>query len=68
MNTENKKSGGQHRAGMVQMKTWLPNELKNDFASLCAVQGLRASVVLRSLLAAYVSRASGAPHGKTEQH
>ncbi|MBN8498508.1 hypothetical protein [Accumulibacter sp.] len=58
---------GRQRAGSVQMKIWLPEDLKNEFASLCAVQGVCASVVLRGLLAAYVQRAAGAQHGHAPQ-
>lgn len=56
-----------HRAGSVQMKVWVPEDLKNEFASLCAVQGVCASVVLRGLLAAYVQRAAGIQHGQATQ-
>ena len=67
MKTKIERPGDRHRAGSVQMKVWVPNDLKNEFASLCAVQGLCASVVLRGLLAAYVERASGARHGQAAQ-
>lgn len=67
MSTENKSPRDRHRAGMVQLKTWVPSNLKNEFASVCALQGLCASVVLRGLLAAYILRASGAPDGQTAQ-
>lgn len=49
------------------MKVWVPEDLKNEFASLCAVQGVCASVVLRGLLAAYVQRAAGIQHGHATQ-
>lgn len=52
-----------HRPGSVQLKTWLPAELKNDFASQCALRGASASEVLRELIAAYVRQASGRLHG-----
>lgn len=59
------KKNDRHRDGSVQLKVWLPDELKNEFASVCAVQGVCASVVLRGLLTAYVQQISGWPHGST---
>lgn len=57
------RSNDRHRAGSVQMKVWLAADLKNDFASVCALQGVCASAVLRGLVAAYVARSSGKQDG-----
>ncbi|WP_407278235.1 hypothetical protein U5817_17365 [Aromatoleum evansii] len=56
-------SNDRHRAGSVQMKVWLSADLKNNFASVCATQGVSASTVLRGLVAAYVARSSSRQHG-----
>jgi hypothetical protein len=61
INTQN--TNDRHRAGSVQMKIWLSGDLKNEFTSLCTVQGICASAVLRGLLAAYIQRATGVQHG-----
>lgn len=52
-----------HRADSVQVKVWVAVELKNEFMSSCAVQGVTASDVLRGLLAAYVERSAGRSYG-----
>lgn len=67
MKTKIEKPSDRHRTGSVQMKVWVPDDLKYEFTSLCALQGVCASVVLRGLLAAYVQRASGARHGQATQ-
>jgi hypothetical protein len=52
-----------HRAGSVQVKLWVGAELKNDLMSVCSVQGVTPSDVLRGLLAAYVAGSSGRQYG-----
>lgn len=63
MTTRISQSSDRHRAGSVQMKVWLSAELKNDFASVCALQRVCASTVLRGLVSAYVARSSGTTNG-----
>lgn len=48
--------GDRHRAGTVQIKAWVPGELRDEFSSACNVQGVTASMVLRGLLAAYIQQ------------
>lgn len=62
MDQRNTRPNDRHRPGSAQLKAWLPAELKNDFASHCALQGATASEVLRVLIAAYI-KASGRQHG-----
>lgn len=59
MNTPSKK--GRHCPSSVQLKAWVPTELRADFAKVCAARGLTVSSVLRGLLLAYVS-IEGASH------
>lgn len=55
---------GQHRVGSMQLKLWLVGELKHEFDSVCAHQGVSDSEVMRGLRAAYVQQASvGVRHG-----
>ncbi len=51
-----------HRRDSAQLKVWMPITLKNEFASLCALQGVCASDVLRGLLTAYIKQ-SARKHG-----
>lgn len=59
----NGRRADRQRRDATQLKVWVAAELKNDFMSVCAVQGVTASDVLRGLLAAYVERVSGRCHG-----
>lgn len=63
MEERNTRPNDRHRPGSVQLKAWLPAELKNDFASQCALRGASASEVLRELIAACIRQASGRQHG-----
>lgn len=47
---------GMHRQGSVQLKTWVPAALRDEFASVCARQQVTAASVLRGLLSAYVEQ------------
>lgn len=51
-----------HRRDSTQLKIWVPIDLKNEFASLCALQGVCASDVIRGLLIAYIKQ-SASTHG-----
>lgn len=62
MEQSNTRPNDRHRPGSVQLKAWLPAELKNDFASHSALRGASASEVLRDLIAAYI-RVSDRQHG-----
>lgn len=59
--------GDRHRAGSVQLKLWLSEELKYDFNSLCARQGVSSSAVVRGLIEAYLRQATGGRHGDATQ-
>lgn len=48
--------GDRHRTGTVQIKAWVPEELRDEFFSACTTQGVTASTVLRGLLTAYVQQ------------
>lgn len=58
--TEEHGSGrGRHRPFSVQLKAWIPSQLRDDFAAACRAQGMTSSTVLRGLLLAYVKNSAG---------
>ena len=64
MNTKTTKYIDRHRAGTVQLKAWVPAELRQAFLSTCTARGLAASVVLRAVMQAYIDAGMAeATHG-----
>lgn len=49
---------GRHRPASVQLKAWIPSQLRDDFAAACRGRGMTSSTVLRGLLLAYVKNSA----------
>lgn len=62
MSSTNKTSRDRHR-DLVQMKTWVPADLKAEFVTLCKLQDTSASDVLRGFMVAFVAQAAERLHG-----
>jgi len=45
-----------HRVGSVQLKIWLPEELRTSFAAVCTETGDTTSRTLRHLMQAYIKQ------------
>ncbi len=61
-------SSDRHRKGSVQLKAWVPEELRAQFNDACKTPGVPAASVLRDMMEAYCAQvaAAVASAGKTE--
>lgn len=62
MSSRSKTSRERHR-DLVQMKAWVPADLKAEFVTRCKLQNASASDVLRGLIVAFVVRAAERRNG-----
>lgn len=62
MSSTNETSRDRHR-DLVQMKAWVPADLKTEFVTRCKLQDASASDVLRGLMVAFVAQAAERRHG-----
>lgn len=61
MSSTNKTSRDRHRA-LVQMKAWVPADLKAEFVTRCELQGASASDVMRGLMVAFIAQKTVKAH------
>ncbi len=53
-------SPDRHRKGSVQLKAWVPAELRARFNEACKTQGVPAASVLRDMMEAYCAQVAAA--------
>lgn len=62
-----KKFIDRHSPDSVQLKAWVPKQLRTRFHACCLAQGAPAAAVLRDLLTAYCSQVEDLAPGAPEE-